>query len=211
MARRARDGVQLTAARNGGGGQLRLFVAVPLPREAVTAITGLIDGLGPAGAARGIRWVQAEGLHLTIRFLGATLPDRIPAIGGALRTAAEGSNAFRALLAGAGAFPSQSRPRVLWIGLREGGAELTTLASSLDRVLEREGWPRPERPFRPHLTVARTDAASYDAASAAAEALVADAEPLAIPFTVDRLVLFRSHLGRGPARYEPLADAPLLG
>jgi 2'-5' RNA ligase len=200
-----------TLIRPGGAGQLRLFIAVPLPVEAASAVGRILDGVGEPGRARGIRWVQSEGLHLTLRFLGVATADAVDPIADALRVAAAGRMPFDVVLRGAGAFPSATRPRVLWLGIDDGAPELTALADALDRPLERAGWPLPTRPFRAHLTVARTDAARYDAAAAAARALIARADGDPTRFTARRVVLFRSHLGRGPARYEPLAEVPFEG
>ena len=181
-------------------------MAVPLPVPAVAATTAVFDAVGELGRARGIRWVQAEGLHLTIRFLGAAPQDAVPPIADAVRAVAASTDPFDVILHGAGAFPSVDRPRVLFLAITEGGDALRQVAESLDDRLEGAGWSRPARPFRPHLTVARTDAAPYDAGSAAARALTVAGSATTIRFPAERLVLFRSHLGRGPARYQPLAE-----
>ena len=67
--------------------------------------------------------------------------------------------AFQVALAGAGSFPDRKRPRTLWIGIDEGVESLAALVRNLDAPLEALGWPPEQRPFRPHLTIARTDAA----------------------------------------------------
>ena len=184
-------------------------MAVPLPRAAVDAVADVLGRVGPAGEARGIRWVQQEGLHLTLRFLGAAPPSAAEPTAAAVRRAVEGHASFRVTLGGAGAFPSPARPRVLWLGIGEGAAALGALTHDLDTRLAAAGWAPTGRPFRPHLTVARTDAAPYDAGADAARALVAAAGDRSIAFDAERAVLYRSHLGRGPARYEVVADAPL--
>jgi 2'-5' RNA ligase len=200
-----------TLTRPVGAGSLRLFIAVPLPLGAAAAVGGIIDSVGEAGRVRGIRWVQAEGLHLTLRFLGAAGPDAVAPIAAALEMQAAATRPFEVVLHGAGAFPTPSRPRVLWLGIAAGAPELSALAGGLDAPLGRAGWPLPTRPFRAHLTVARTDAAPYDAGAAAAQALIERAAGNDTRFIADRIVLFRSHLGRGPARYQPLAEALLGG
>ncbi len=73
-------------------------------------------------------------------------------------TAAGGHGAFDITLAGAGAFPAGRRPRTLWLGIARGAEELAALVRGLDGPLAPLGWPADARPFRPHLTVARTDA-----------------------------------------------------
>jgi len=175
----------------------------------VEAVADILGRVGPPGDARGIRWVQQEGLHLTLRFLGAAPPSAVEPTAAAVHAAVAGHRAFRVTLGGAGAFPSTSRPRVLWLGIGEGAASLGALVQDLETRLAGAGWAPTGRPFRPHLTVARTDAAPYDAGFAAAQALIEAAGSRSIAFDAERAVLYRSHLGRGPARYEVLADARL--
>ncbi len=187
--------------------RLRLFVAVPLPPAALEACRSLIEPV-QAHPVHGIRWVRTENLHITLRFLGATGVDAVPAIGDAVRAAATGRHAFDVVLGGAGAFPAAGRARTLWIGITEGADRLADLAAALDGRLAGLGWPG-GRPFRPHLTVARTDAAPRAEGRAAGEAIASAAADRSIGFRADRLTLFRSHLGAGPPRYEPLLEAVL--
>lgn len=156
---------------------------------------------------RRIRWVQLEGLHVTLRFLGPTPAARIGEIGAALDRAVEGIEAFEVRLAGAGAFPAPDRPRALWLGIAEGADQLGRLSTAFETSIAAAGWPVEPRTFRPHMTIARTD--GVRAAPAAALALADAAVGLDATFTADRAVLYRSHLGRGPARYEALHVAAL--
>ncbi|HET9082770.1 MAG TPA: RNA 2',3'-cyclic phosphodiesterase [Candidatus Limnocylindrales bacterium] len=185
----------------------RLFVGVPLPREAASEIEAIVEdvrGMPLAPGARDVRWVRLDGLHLTLRFLGPTLPDRIgPTMEAVARAARSAVGPFDVELAGAGSFPPGRRPRTLWIGLSAGLEPLADLARSTQDALLDAGWPPEERPFRPHLTVARSD-------GVAAGALVADrlADAMGdrrIRCTIDKLGLFESITGGGPARYVPVA------
>ena len=192
-------------------GTSRLFIAVPLPDE-VRARVGELMGQVAGGqieerAYGQPRWVRVEGLHLTLRFLGATPDGRIEELGKAIERAASDVPAFDAALAGAGAFPSQSRPRVLWLGIVEGADRLGLLAAGVAEQLTPMGWPPDDRPFQAHLTLARTD--GVPGADAAAERLIQAAQAVRLTWQVDRLVLYKSVLGRGPARYEVLAEARL--
>jgi RNA 2',3'-cyclic 3'-phosphodiesterase len=192
-------------------GAHRLFVAVPVPPEALEACRALLDGVRAGPAGRGARWVRTENLHLTLRFLGATEPRLAPAVGAAIRDVAAGRHAFPVRLAGAGAFPSLGRPRALWLAIERGAEELGAIAAALEPAIAGLGWAPEGRPFRPHLTVARADAASWAAGAAAAHALIAAAAGWSVSFTADRVVLYRSHLRAGPPVYEPVAEVPLAG
>jgi 2'-5' RNA ligase len=190
-------------------GEPRLFVAVPVPDAARDDCRRLLENVRAGPADRGARWVRVENLHLTLRFLGATPPERVDAVAAAVVDAVRGAAPFAITLAGAGAFPSAHRPRTLWLGIAEGAPGLAALAAGLEQPLAALGWPPETRPFRAHLTVARTDAAPIADAAAAAAALVRAADRWRTAFAADRVVLYRSHLGGGPPRYEPLATASL--
>src|SRR3989304_5117007 len=101
----------------------RLFIAVPIP-EIVAArigelVAGVRDELGPDGQR--VRWVQMEGLHVTLRFLGPTRADMVDAVGAAVeRCAGATSGRFDVRIGGAGTFPEANRPRALWLGLPAG-------------------------------------------------------------------------------------------
>lgn len=189
----------------------RLFVAVPLPPEPLAACQALIDAVraGPLGDVP--RWVHLENLHLTVRFLGETPPDLTPDAALAVRDALEGFRAFDVVLAGAGSFPEARKPRALWLGIERGAAELGALADALDPALEPLGWLRDDRPYRPHLTVARLDRSSISSSEAIADELRAAAAGWRTFFRADRVVFYRSHLGGGPPRHEPLVEVKLLG
>jgi 2'-5' RNA ligase len=161
-----------------------------------------------APTAGRLRWAVTENLHLTIRFLGATAPDRVADVAAAAEAAAAAMTRFEIRLAGAGAFPSDARPRVVWLGLAAGGEPLAALAAALGDELAGRGWARDERPFRAHLTLARAD--GVPGASRAVAALAEAAVTLDAAWTADRLVVYESVLGRRPAVYRPLATA-LLG
>jgi 2'-5' RNA ligase len=183
----------------------RVFVAAPLSQEACAEVIELVERVRDVGAADGgrdVRWVRLDGLHLTLRFLGPTLEDRIGAVLEAVHTAGTGAQPFEVTIGGAGTFPSDARPRALWLGLRSGGEDLSKLAASVDRALVGAGWPPELKPFRAHLTLARADGVLAGARVAAR--LIQAAEHLRVGCPIDRIGLFESLTGGGPARYAPI-------
>ena len=103
---------------------------------------------GVPGGGRDVRWVRLDGLHLTLRFLGPTLDDRVEPAADAVRRVGREVTAFDVAVQGAGAFPPVGRPRALWLGITEGAGELSTLAAAVDRALADAGWSLDPRPFR---------------------------------------------------------------
>ncbi len=194
-------------------GTSRLFVAVPVADEIRAAMREIMENVAGASiderAYGQPRWVRVDGLHLTLRFLGATPNELQPAVADALATAATGVEPFRIVLAEGGSFPDPHRPRVLWIGIAEGAPQLADLVRRLDVGLVPLGWPRENRPFAPHLTLARTD--GVPGADERARRLAEVAAGLRFEWQADRIVLYKSIQGHGPARYEPLATAALIG
>lgn len=183
----------------------RLFVAIPIPPEVAGAVGTLVAGVSEALGADGhrVRWVQMEGLHITLRFLGPTAKTRIDEVAGCVdRLGAVSTGPIEIRLGGAGAFPEPTRPRALWIGIRSGADAIGRLSSALTAELLKDGWELEDRPFRPHLTIARTD--GVHAGAEAGRLLMAAAADLDLAYTADRVVLYRSHLGHGPARYDHL-------
>jgi 2'-5' RNA ligase len=176
-----------------------------LPEPAATAVAELVEGvrsIGVPGGGRDVRWVRLDGLHLTLRFLGPTLDDRIEPARQAVRAAAAEAHPFSVTIGGAGTFPSDGRPRALWLGLRAGGTALADLAALVDRALVAAGWPPEPRPFRAHLTLARAD--GVPAAGRIAAHLVEAASSQRIDCPVTQIGLFESLTGGGPARYAPI-------
>ncbi len=184
----------------------RLFVAVALPPESCLAVAELVGRVRSSveGSGREVRWVRLDGLHLTLRFLGATAPERIPGIEAAVRAAALRAHGFDIRIGGAGAFPAPGRPRVLWLGVIDGQAELAALAAELGRELAADGWPVDHRPFQAHLTLARAD--GVRAGPRTAGALLSAAQGFSTAWRAGSLALFESHTGGGPARYERLLE-----
>lgn len=179
---------------------VRLFVAVDPPEDVRDAVEAAI-----APWRRAIpeaRWSGREGWHVTLKFLGATAPGQVVRVTGLLAGAAADLSAFATRLDGLGAFPVRGPARVLWAGLDDRSGRLAGLALAIDGALL--GVFEPERrPPHPHLTVARLDPARALPRGFTTTAV----EPIAFP--VERVCLYRSHLGGGPPRYELLATASL--
>ena len=187
----------------------RLFVAVPIPPSVCERVAAVVEAVRAKGDpdARDVRWVRLDSLHLTLRFLGPTEEGRVAGVVEAVDRAASELAPFDVVISGAGAFPSTARPRALWLGIGDGAADLSAAAARLDDALEPSGWPREDRPFRAHLTLARSD--GVRAGPVVAQRLIEAATAVREPFRAEAVVLFESISGHGPARYEPLHEVRL--
>jgi 2'-5' RNA ligase len=187
----------------------RLFVAVPTPADVRASVAELVEAVRSQAnpELRDVRWVRLEGLHLTLRFLGPTAEEGVAGVASAVDGAAAAIDPFDIAIGGAGAFPSVARPRALWLGVTHGAVELDAAQRTLDDRLAHVGWARDDRPYRAHLTLARSD--GVRAGPDVARRLIAAAAPFTTTFRAESLVLFESVAGGGPARYEPLHEARL--
>jgi 2'-5' RNA ligase len=136
---------------------MRTFIAIDLDPELKRTLQDLILKLKRTGAD--VRWVSSQGMHLTLKFLGEIGEDRVPAVESVLRGAAAASSSFPLVLQGTGTFPGGKSPRVIWAGFKEEPA-LLALQKAVEDGLEREGFPREEREFHPHLTLGRVKSPS---------------------------------------------------
>ena len=179
---------------------MRLFLAIPLTDEARHAIVHhLKSHLSHPLPGRPVR---PELWHLTLRFLGEVDEpggDRIVREVDAVERGPRFSVRWGAL----GAFPRARRANVLWLGVEEGEAEAQRLAAVVEEAVEAAGFPPEDRPFRCHLTLSRIR--PDQDVTPVLEAV----PPLRVAMPVDRVVLYRSHLGPGGPRYEEVESFPL--
>jgi len=129
---------------------MRIFIGIDLDSEVRARIARFLEGV--QGFAPDARWVRPESLHITLKFIGEQTPDQVQAIAARLRRV-EG-DAFEIRCGGYGFFPTAKAPRVFWIGIHA-GPQLAGLAEAIDMSTAELGIPREDRPYSPHLTLAR--------------------------------------------------------
>ncbi len=128
----------------------RAFISADLP--SIPPLERLAGELRTA--SRDLKVVAVDHLHLTLKFLGDTEEGLVSEIVSAIREAAAGVAPFRVQIRGMGAFPNLAQPKVLWVGI-EGGDPLARMARSLNENLTALGFPRENRDWSPHVTLAR--------------------------------------------------------
>jgi len=103
----------------------------------------------------GFKWTAPEQLHFTLKFLGEVEERRVPSLTKALEDSAKGKQPFELRLGKPGRFPERGIPRILWIRLSSGKFELEMLAEAVEDACIQSGFAAADKPFKPHLTVAR--------------------------------------------------------
>jgi 2'-5' RNA ligase len=178
----------------------RTFVALWIPSDWTEYIAGISQDL--ATRTGGLSWVRPENVHVTIRFLGDLGDSGVRRACDSVAAGVADEPAPRARLGGLGAFPGFGKPRVVWIGLSEGAEPVASLARSVNRALDRDGFGGPDRPFRAHLTLARVRERARGAEALAAAALP---PPPGAAF-LHRLAVMKSDLHPAGARYTALRE-----
>ena len=189
--------------------RIRAFIAIELPEE-VKASLDRIQAQLKSGQDY-VKWVQPEGIHLTLKFLGNIAVSLVPSIGDAITQAAKSVTAFNLEIARLGAFPNLSAPRVAWVGLGGNVGCLLQLQKAIDQELVPLGFDPEARAFSPHLTLGRVrDKAAPQERRKLGQRLESLQVQGGQPFSVDEVSLMRSELTPRGAIYSRLSSVKLL-
>jgi len=173
-----------------------VFAAVALPDEVRRALADRVGSLRVPG-----KTAPPRNWHITLRFCGALDEVGLDRFVAGL-AAVEDEPVFRIGLSGFGAFPNARRSTVVWAGVGPGAGRLARLNEIAERAAQSAGLAEEERPYRPHVTLSRVRPPE-----SCAHLL---GETLDLSWRCESVVVFRSHLGEGPARHEPLEAFDLL-
>jgi 2'-5' RNA ligase len=133
---------------------MRLFLAVEFDDRIKDAVSKAIAGARIANPPW--RWVARSNVHITLKFLGETPEEKVPALVDTVSGVCRDIPPFEIDLGGLGGFPNTAKPRVLFYAVTKGARELTALAEQIESALHDVlSIPREDRPFRAHATVAR--------------------------------------------------------
>lgn len=131
----------------------RTFIALEMNESLQSHLAGVIRQV--AQVLPSVRFVDADGIHLTLAFLGELSDARLAEAMEAAEAAATQSHPFSYHLTRLGVFGPARNPRVIWMGIDEPGGVLSQLHRSLNHELVQRGFEVDTRPFSPHLTLAR--------------------------------------------------------
>ena len=183
---------------------MRLFVALEIPPGVRENLEALVRELRAVDARP--RWIRAENLHVTLKFIGETAPERLDAIRDALGTVRSPAP-VKLQFQGLSFFPNEKRPRVFWAAMGA-SANLPELAKDVDSALEKIGISREQREFSPHLTLARFNDTRL---SRELDAAIQERSGREFgSYTTSEFHLYESKLKRSGAEYTRLSSFPFF-
>jgi len=187
--------------------RIRSFIAVGVPPEKAGKLRTTLDQLRSADP--GVKWVNPDGFHITLKFLGGIEKERLSLVWSSVRDALDGMRRFQMSFRGIGVFPSLNRARVVWAGVADGAQELRELAARVEQVCAKHGFEREKRPFAAHLTLGRARQVGVSPELAALMKRLVEVE--LGKADVNSVQLLRSELTPQGAIYHEMEHKQLMG
>jgi 2'-5' RNA ligase len=181
----------------------RYFVALPIPAAQRSGLKAWVCEKKEEWPFT--KWVHEADYHLTLQFLGNVAAQQLNQVKEALTLLARETVPFRLAMEGIGTFGRPDRPQILWVGATGELERLHALQSLVTARMRPLGFKPDDRPYRPHITLARKYRQSrfpYDRLNE-----ISLSPEIEEPWLVEGVVLYRSHLGRIPM-YEAIGWYP---
>lgn len=180
---------------------IRTFIALELPELELKKIIDIKNNY--INDYDNIKWEPINKLHLTLKFLGDTDENIIPAINSELENILKNYEVFELTFEKFGLFIKDKKPRILWIGLKE-NSKLSSLAHEIDNVISKFGFEKEKRKFTPHITLLRIkdrDEKFYKDFYKLTQVEIPE-----INFYADKITFFKSTLLKTGSVYEPIKN-----
>ena len=188
------------------GTQWRMFCAFELPESLRVRIKEHAERVREVVPDAAASWSRPENIHLTMKFFGNMDQANVAIVSDVLARVAKESAPIGIAVGGTGVFPRPSRPQVLWIGIDDRTGALAKLQKRVEDECAREGFPKEDRAFRPHLTIARIR--NSHNANHLSEAHL-KLEFASVEVILNELVFFRSELSPKGSKYTPISRSRL--
>jgi len=133
--------------------RLRTFIAIELPDGIKRSFERVQEILRKADAD--VRWVRTENAHLTLKFLGPTMPEQVQQIKQIISGTCAETDDFEIEFGGLGVFPRKKNPRVVWVGVRKGVEKLQSVQKRIEKAVAKIGFKPEGRGYSPHITLGR--------------------------------------------------------
>lgn len=179
------------------------FYAIQLPDEVKEQLKDRIENLKADLPFK--TWVHPQDLHITLAFLGNADKSKLEESSKLIQSALTNSS-FELILDHLGTFGRKDSPRIFWAGIEE-STSLKNVRETVFSACLNAGFELETRPFSPHITLAR----KWAGEAPFTYQMLDNSDPFQsekIKFTAERVVLYRTHLGKSP-KYEPITIFPL--
>jgi RNA 2',3'-cyclic 3'-phosphodiesterase len=186
----------------------RVFCAIELPPEVRARLEDHVRRLRKEVPDVAASWSRVENIHLTLKFFGNVEVKRIEKISAAAERAVKEFSTFQIGVGGTGVFPRPSRPQVLWIGIVDQSGRLSALQEKFEDACAAEGFPKEDRAYKPHLTLARLRKPEGARQLADAHLQVKFEQ---IEIEIKDIVIFRSEPSPKGSKYSVISTADFRG
>jgi len=188
---------------------LRTFIAVDFPPETLTKIINIIGYFKTLTPMDALKWVSAENLHLTIKFIGDIPKDKLVQIRTIIKEALIDKPQFKIGIGGLGMYPNKHNPRVIWLGVTY-DQTLRDIHHVLNHSLKSAGIEPDNRDYSPHLTIARIRQRTRDETRQDIGATLSKFKVDSLgEIKINEIILYQSELTRKGPIYTPLLSQPL--
>ena len=183
--------------------RVRSFISIDLQDQhilsRITSITSSLQSLGGD-----LKPVERENVHLTLKFLGDVSTSGLAEVKSSLSRLSFPS--FTAEIKGAGAFPNLNHMNVIWVGVSEGWSQVEQIYEQVEKLLSSLGFKREDRPFSPHITIARVRSSrKRDEMASFLQRLTDESFGT---LTVDKVRLKQSILSGSGPKYSTMLEVP---
>ncbi len=183
--------------------QVRSLISIDLEdQQILSRIASILSSLQSLGGD--LKPVERENIHLTLKFLGNVSAPRLGEVKSSLQEVI--FSAFTAEIKGAGAFPNLNHMNVIWVGVNEGWSKVEQIYEQVEKLLSSLGFRRENRPFTPHITIARVR--SGRKRDEVAKFLQRLTDESFGTITVDKVRLKQSILSSSGPKYSTLLEVP---
>lgn len=185
--------------------KIRTFIAIKIPETLVTAFDEMLSEMRRIDS--GVKWVHPKSIHLTLKFLGGITAAQRDKVFESVASVVRNERPFALKTALPGAFPSQKRPKVFWLGLQPDHLKnLSRIHAKIETELAKNDFPNETRAFKPHLTIGRVKY-SKNLAEVAEKFSAYPFSQIEIPVT--EVLVMKSELRRNGAIYTIQKAFPL--
>ena len=185
---------------------LRVFLAVELSLDVRRKVAELQRQLRESLPM--VNWVRPESMHLTLKFLGYVDTSMVEKVLTAIEPIRTRQAPLTLEVQGLGVFPHPRRPRILWVGCTGNIPALINLVSHIEAALEPLGFPPEDKPYFPHLTLARIKHDQSQVGGVLIHSGLLEQPRNLGTLYVDRITLFRSEVSQSGAEYTALRTVP---